>query len=81
MPQYTIRNVPKALDHALREHAKRSGMSLNDAAVEAIRRGLGLVEADVVYDDLDDLIGTWKHDEEFDRAMAEQDKVDADAWR
>ena len=28
------------------------------------------------YDDLDDLIGTWKTDEKFDRALAEQHKVD-----
>jgi len=81
VPQYTIRNVSEALDRELREWAKRKGISLNDAAVEAIRRGLGVAEADVVYDDLDDLIGTWKQDDEFDRAIEEQDKVDADAWQ
>ena len=42
MPQYTIRNVPEALDRELRECANRKGMSLNDAAIEAIKRGLGL---------------------------------------
>ena len=52
-----------------------------DAAVEAIKRGLGLTDTDVIYDDLDDLIGTWKSDVEFDRAIAEQDKVDTDAWQ
>ena len=81
MPQYTIRNVPEALDRELRERAKRKRISLNDAAVEAIKRGLGLVDTDVIYDDLDDLIGTWKSDDEFDRAIAEQDKVDSDAWQ
>ncbi len=80
MPQYTIRNVPDALDQELRERAKRKGISLNDAAVEAIKRGLGVTNTDVIYDDLDDLIGTWKSDDEFDRAIAEQDKVDTDAW-
>ena len=81
MPQYTIRNVPEALDRELRERARRNGISLNDAAVEAIRRGLGLAESDVTYDDLDDLIGTWQRHDEFDRAIADQDSVDADAWR
>ena len=81
VPQYTIRNVPEALDRELRERAKRKGISLNDAAVEAMKRGLGVAESDVVYDDLDDLIGTWKQDDEFDRAIEEQDKVDADAWQ
>ena len=40
-----------------------------------------MTETDVLYDDLDDLIGTWKQDDEFDRAIEEQDKVDADIWR
>ena len=81
MPHYTIRNVPEALDRELRERAKRKGISLNDAAVEAIKRGLGLAETVVIYDDLDDLIGTWKPDDEFDRVISEQDKVDSDAWQ
>ncbi len=49
--------------------------------VEALRRGLGIGPEEPTYDDLDDLIGTWKPDEEFDRAVAEQDVVDEDAWR
>ena len=81
MPQYTIRNVPEAIDRELRERAKRKGITLNDAAVEALKRGLGVAETNVVYGDLDDLIGTWKRDGEFDRAIEEQDKVDEDAWR
>ena len=81
MPQYTIRNVPEALDRELRERARRKGISLNDAAAEALKRGLGVAKTDVVYEDLDDLIGTWKHDDEFDRAIDDQDRVDADAWR
>ena len=79
MAQYTIRNVPEALDRELRERAKRKGITLNNAAVEAIKRGLGLADTEVIYDDLDDLIGTWKSDDEFDRAIKEQDKVDNDA--
>jgi len=81
MPQYTIRNVPVSLDRELRERARRKGISLNDAVVEAMKRGLGLADTDVIYDDLDDLIGTWKRDDEFDRTIAEQDKVDTDAWQ
>ena len=81
MPQYTIRNVPETLDRELRERAKRKGISLNEAALEAIRRGLGLGETETLYDDLDDLIGTWKADDEFDRAVSEQDRVDTNAWQ
>ncbi len=81
MPQYTIRNVPEVLDRRLRERARRKGISLNDAAVEALARGLGVTESEITYDDLDDLIGSWKPDDEFDRAMVAQDTIDGDAWR
>ena len=73
MPQYTIRNIPIALDRELRERAKRKGISLNDAAIEAMNQGLGVAETEVVYGDLDDLAGTWKQDDEFDRAIDERD--------
>ena len=81
MPQYTIRNVPDALDRRLRERARRKGISLNDAAVEALGRGLGVTESEVEYDDLDDLSGSWQADPEFDRALSAQDTIDGDAWR
>ena len=81
MPQYTIRNVPEAVDRELRDRAKRTGQSLNDAAVEAIKRGLGIARVDHAYDDLDDLVGTWQHDDAFDQAIDDQDTVDAEAWR
>ena len=81
MPQYTIRNVPEVLDRELRERARKAGVSLNQAALDAIKRGLGITGSDVTYNDLDDLIGSWQHDELFDRAIADQDTVDPDAWR
>ena len=81
MPQYTIRNIPEALDRELRERAKRLGMSLNETAIEVLKNGLGLSGNPVEYDNLDDLAGTWKNDEVFDRVMIDQDKVDPDLWR
>jgi len=81
VPQYTIRNIPDALDRELRDRAKRRGMSLNEAAIDAMKRGLGITGGGVEYDDLDDLIGTWKDDGAFDQAIADQDKIDSDLWR
>ena len=81
MPQYTIRNVPEFLDSELREVAKREGVSLNQAAIQAIKRGLGLTNAEPVYDDLDDLVGTWQKDDQFDQAIADQDQVDEELWK
>ena len=79
--QYTIRNIPSSIDRELRERARRNHQSLNEAVVDALRLGLGVGPEEPTDDDLDDLIGTWKPDEEFDRAVAEQDSVDEDAWR
>ncbi len=81
VPQYTIRNIPDVLDHELRERARRRGMSLNEAAIDALRRGLGIADDVVEYDDLDDLVGTWKKDEAFDQALADQDTIEPDLWR
>lgn len=81
MSQYTIRNIPDALDRVLRERARRRGISLNETAIEALKRGVGISDTVVEYDDLDDLVGTWKDDAEFDRALADQDAVEPDLWR
>lgn len=80
MAQYTIRNIPDSVDQALRERARKRGVSLNSAALEAMSRGLGFSESEQVYDDMDDLIGTWKPDQAFENAMAEQDTVDLSEW-
>jgi plasmid stability protein len=40
--QYTIRQIPRQLDKALRAKAKAQKKSLNQVAVETLRRGLGL---------------------------------------
>ncbi len=81
MAQYTIRNVPESIDRTLREEARRRGKSLNEVALEVLRRGLGLGGDAPSYHDLDDLAGSWVADPEFDRALEEQDRIDPDLWR
>ena len=79
--QYTIRNIPVSIDRELRERSRRNDKSLNETVVDTLRRGLGIGPDEPSYDDLDDLIGTWKDDPDFDRAVAEQDTVDETLWR
>jgi len=69
--QYTIRGVPEAVDRVLREQARKTGKSLNEAALDALRRGAGM----------DHLIGKWEDDPQFERAIADQDVVDEELWR
>ncbi len=79
--QYTLRNVPKSLDRALREQARSQNKSLNDIVLEALRRALGLEGEPLVQRDLSDVVGTWQEDPELDRVLAEQRRIDPEAWK
>ncbi len=79
--QYTIRNVPDALDAALRRSAHERGKSLNEVAIEALARGAGLGEHRCRQRDLSDIAGSWRKDPAFDNAVAAQDTIDKELWR
>ena len=79
--QYTIRNIPEHLDAALRSTAQVRGKSLNEVAIEALVRGAGLSHSPRRQRDLSDIVGSWKKDPAFDKALAEQDTIDEAMWR
>jgi plasmid stability protein len=80
--QYTVRDVPAHVDRALRRRASEEGKSLNQLLRDALAREAGSdPAAPVLNHDLDALAGTWDDDPEFDRAVAEQDRVDEAMWR
>ena len=79
--QYTIRGVPEDLDRRIRQDAHRNGKSMNSELVEALRKGLGMESPARRFNDLDDLAGSWVEDPEFDKAVAEMDRIDPDAWK
>jgi hypothetical protein len=79
--QYTIRGIPEAIDNALRQRARASGKSLNEAAVEALTEGSGMAGKPRKRRHLGDIAGTWKPDRAVEMALAAQDHVDADLWR
>jgi plasmid stability protein len=83
--QYTLRNIPKKVDQALRRRAREQGRSLNDVALEALALGAGVASnangEPVRYMDLSDIAGSWVEDPEFDKVIAEQDQIDPDLWR
>jgi hypothetical protein len=81
--QYTLRNIPKEVDTALRRRAKRQGRSLNEVALEALSMGAGVpVNSDgqVKYRDLSDIAGTYVHDPGFEEALKEMDQIDPEDW-
>lgn len=78
--QYTIRNVSTRLDRALRTKAVERGVSLNSLVVQALETEAGFGANPKIYDDLDDLFGTWVQDKAVDRALTEQRRVDPKDW-
>ena len=79
--QYTIRGVSERMDKVLRERSAKYGTSLNEETLKALERGLGLGDEPVRHHDMDDLIGTWVHDPEFDAVIKSMDQVDPELWK
>ena len=79
--QYTLRNIPKRVDQALRKRAHDEGKSLNEVTIETLVRALGLDGDPVQQRDLSDVAGSWVEDPEVDAALQAQRHVDADLWR
>jgi len=79
--QYTLRKVPEVLDAALRRRARDQGKSLNAVAIEALALGADISGGGGRQRDLHDIAGTWRADRAFDRALADQDSVDAEMWK
>jgi hypothetical protein len=79
--QYTIRDIPKEVDKALRAKAKAEGTSLNEVALRTLAKGLGLDGAPRVYDDLDWFLGSGGLEPAVTRAMEQHDVVHPDDWK
>jgi plasmid stability protein len=80
--QYTLRNIPKKLDQALRKKAKAEGKSLNTVAVELLEQGLGLNGEQQRYNDLDEFFkNAVPLEPEVLKAIAEMDVVHPDDWK
>lgn len=60
--QYTLRNVPEALDKALRRVAHKQNKSLNEVAIEALARGVGIAAELGRQRDLSDVARTGRKD-------------------
>lgn len=61
-------------------------MSLNRAVISLLEESLGASEAtagEILHHDLDHLAGVWTKEEAtaFDRALAEQRRIEPDLWK
>lgn len=78
--QYTIRNVPRSVDQALRKKAQRLRQSLNAVLLDALLKDAGVGAEPKVYDDLDYLVGSWVSDPETEHALTEQRRIETGDW-
>jgi len=79
--QYTLRQIPPALDEALRRKSRQDAKSINQTAIEVLRTGLALNGDPIRHWDLDFMVGSWVEDPSFDEAIRSQDRVDPKLWR
>lgn len=81
--QYTIRDVPEAMDHRLRETAALEDISLNQAALRAIQRGLGTGEQPLKYRSVRDLLpsATAVDTSGWANVLSEMDRVNPEEWK
>jgi hypothetical protein len=86
MTQLTVRGFDPELERALRNLARRRGISLNRAALELMRRGSGLAAGgrtdECVGSSLDHLAGTWRDDEaeQILRVIESCNQIDEELW-
>ncbi len=81
--QYTVRDIPGEVDTRLREVAAEEQLSLNQTALRALERGLGLTGAPVTYRSLRrHLKPENKPDREgWAKVLAEMDQVNPADWQ
>ena len=81
--QYTVRDAPEEVDGLLRESATLEGVSLNQATLRALERGLGTKQQPVRYRILSQMIfqtpkactKAWR------AALEEQDQMNPEDWK
>jgi hypothetical protein len=81
--QHTIRDVPESVDSRLRQRATSEEISLNQAALQAMERGLGMAGQPIRYRSLHSLR---QKPEDVDHAswsdaLAQMDRVNPEDWK
>jgi len=80
----SLRGIDEEMEKALRKEAKRAKTSINTSILNLMRESLGLrkKKRNRVYQDLDELAGTWSEKDEqiFNENTQFFDKIDKEIW-
>jgi hypothetical protein len=83
----TVRDLPPEVARAIRDKARKEGLSLNRTVarllVEATGQGERGRRRPVIHQDLERFFGVWSADEaaEFDEALRQQRQIEPDMWK
>lgn len=84
MKTLTIRGIDPALADAIRSLAAKNEESINQTALNILRKATGVGTKPIFnkHHDLDTLAGTWSEEDErdFNRAVEAFDKIDQELW-
>jgi len=76
--QYTIRGVPREVDHVLRRRAAQRHQSINKLILDELTAS---TVGERSHADFSDLVGRWTPDAAFDEIIASQRQIDPDKWK
>jgi hypothetical protein len=79
----TVRGVPVPLAKALVAERRRTNKSMNQTAIDALARGLGVPLEEPRPNGLEKLAGTWtkKEADRFEKAVRAFEQIDNELWR
>ncbi len=86
MKAVTVRSIPPEVARAIRQKAKKKGISINKAVISLLEERTGTQgkrQPAPIYHDLDSLAGSWSRVEAttFSKSLSEQRRIDPDLWK
>ena len=86
MKAITLRNLPPDVARTVQQRAKQKKTSVNKAVIELLEESAGgkaKKKAQIRYQDLDHLVGTWTKEEAdaFDKIVGSFRTIDPDLWK
>ena len=88
MKAITVRNLPPEVARAIRDKARKEGLSLNRTVATLLAQATDRGEEkrkrkQVLHHDLDRFFGVWskKEAEEFDEVLREERQIEPEMWR
>lgn len=87
MKQLIIRGIGTELHNAIKDEARRRGLSINRFVLAIIREAIGLGNglrlSEKEFHDIDHLVGTWTQQEfeEFEKLLVLHRSIDEELWQ